>query len=316
MYNLTIIIPHFNSPELLEKLLETIPEKDDIQTIVIDDNSTKYVDEYDDVVRKYSERVEFYKNTTGVQSAGACRNIGLDHAEGKWLMFADSDDYFMPDMYESVCKYFDSDEEMVIFCPTSVFLDTGELADRHVVHANRVKNYLQNPTYENLIQVKRMKAPWSKMILKSIVDENKIRFSDVMHSNDMYFTFVAGFYCKKTAISGDIIYCITRSSGSLTTKANEKAYDLFVQETIKCYKFGKEHYSKKDLELFNINGALLLFQGYKRKLGMKKIIQTYGRLRKNDIPLLSREMRNPLYTIKALTQNNKMIDKEKSYYVK
>jgi hypothetical protein len=154
------------------------------------------------------------------------------------------------------------------------------------------------------------------MILKSIVDENKIRFSDVMHSNDMYFTFVAGFYCKKTAISGDIIYCITRSSGSLTTKANEKAYDLFVQETIKCYKFGKEHYSKKDLELFNINGALLLFQGYKRKLGMKKIIQTYGRLRKNDIPLLSREMRNPLYTIKALTQNNKMIDKEKSYYVK
>lgn len=29
-YNLSIIVPHYNSPKLLEKLLITIPEKEDV----------------------------------------------------------------------------------------------------------------------------------------------------------------------------------------------------------------------------------------------------------------------------------------------
>ena len=38
---LSIIIPHFNSPRLLENLLKSMPAREDIQIIVIDDNSTE-----------------------------------------------------------------------------------------------------------------------------------------------------------------------------------------------------------------------------------------------------------------------------------
>ena len=41
---LTIIIPHYNTPEMLETLLESIPERNEIQIIVVDDNSTKKAD--------------------------------------------------------------------------------------------------------------------------------------------------------------------------------------------------------------------------------------------------------------------------------
>jgi glycosyltransferase involved in cell wall biosynthesis len=38
--SLSIVIPHFNKPDLLEKLLASIPQdKKDIQTIVVDDKS-------------------------------------------------------------------------------------------------------------------------------------------------------------------------------------------------------------------------------------------------------------------------------------
>lgn len=314
-YNLSIIIPHFNSPKLLEKLITTIPEKEDIQVIVVDDNSTKELEEYNTVVRNYSYRIEFYKNNSGVQSAGACRNIGLDYAKGIWVMFADADDYFLPQMYESVSKYFKTDYEMVIFCPTSVFIDTGEVADRHIMHEIRIKQYLSNPTYENLLNVKRMKGPWTKIIRKSIISDNNIRFSDTLHHNDMYFVFVVGYYCKKTTVSGDTIYCITRNRGSLTTKVTARAFDLHVQEYIKCYQFGIEHYSKEEFKQFNLNGGFLLFEAYKRNLGLKKVIETLKKLHKNHIPLLSKQMKNPIYLFKAIITNNKMIEKEKKYYV-
>ena len=42
--NLSIIIPHYNTPDLLEKLIKSIPHINDIQIIVIDDNSISGVE--------------------------------------------------------------------------------------------------------------------------------------------------------------------------------------------------------------------------------------------------------------------------------
>ena len=39
--NYTIIIPHKNTPDLLQKCLGSIPERDDAEVIVIDDDSDK-----------------------------------------------------------------------------------------------------------------------------------------------------------------------------------------------------------------------------------------------------------------------------------
>ena len=38
-YNYSIIIPHKNIPELLQRCLDSIPKREDIQIIVVDDNS-------------------------------------------------------------------------------------------------------------------------------------------------------------------------------------------------------------------------------------------------------------------------------------
>lgn len=56
---LSIIIPHFNIPHLLGRLLETVPILDEIQLIVIDDNSTENLDELSEVI-KSSQRAETY----------------------------------------------------------------------------------------------------------------------------------------------------------------------------------------------------------------------------------------------------------------
>ena len=39
MINYSVIIPHKNIPKLLQRCLDSIPVRDDLQVIVVDDNS-------------------------------------------------------------------------------------------------------------------------------------------------------------------------------------------------------------------------------------------------------------------------------------
>ena len=95
----SIIIPHYNCPDLLTRCLDSIPVREDIQVLVIDDCSPgadKYKELYPALSRPY---LEFY-NTPFGGSAGRARNIGLDHAKGKWIVCVDADDLLVPEAAE------------------------------------------------------------------------------------------------------------------------------------------------------------------------------------------------------------------------
>ncbi|NCU28638.1 MAG: glycosyltransferase family 2 protein, partial [Candidatus Moranbacteria bacterium] len=89
---LSIIIPHWQNASDLERLLASIPTKKGYEIIVVDDYSD------DNCFKKVVELHESYNFTllknNGKKSAGTCRNIGLSHATGKWILFADADDFF------------------------------------------------------------------------------------------------------------------------------------------------------------------------------------------------------------------------------
>src|SRR5690554_3662855 len=125
---LSIIIPHFNSPRLLEKLIASIPVREDIQIIVIDDNSTVDKEIYQRLVKNTSasHHVLFLKNNSGKKGAGACRNIGLKWSTGHWVLFADADDYFVEGFYQKIKRFFNSEYDVIFFMPTSMELDTGK----------------------------------------------------------------------------------------------------------------------------------------------------------------------------------------------
>ena len=92
-YTYTIIIPHKNAPLLLQRCLDSIPFRDDIQIIVVDDDSSSDVVDFMDFPGSSREDVEIIFTKEG-KGAGYARNCGLLHARGKWLLFADADDFF------------------------------------------------------------------------------------------------------------------------------------------------------------------------------------------------------------------------------
>lgn len=58
MIKYSIIIPHYNAPHLLERCLKSIPVREDIQVIVVDDCSpavNSYIRDYPELSRPYLE---------------------------------------------------------------------------------------------------------------------------------------------------------------------------------------------------------------------------------------------------------------------
>src|SRR5690625_3962554 len=108
MMDLTIIVPHYNSTDSLKKLLATIPKRNNIEIIVVDDKSKKKERNLYDELKASQEfsHVMFLLNLTKIKGAGVCRNIGLRCAKGEWVLFADSDDFFVEGFYQIIKKYF------------------------------------------------------------------------------------------------------------------------------------------------------------------------------------------------------------------
>ena len=84
---ISIIIPVFNRPDLLDKCLKSVFSQDykNFEVLVIDDGSTI---DHKGVIKKYKLRYFYMKKNNG---PGFARNFGAKKAKGKVLIFIDSD---------------------------------------------------------------------------------------------------------------------------------------------------------------------------------------------------------------------------------
>lgn len=85
MTTFSVIIPHRNSLQTLAKAINSVPESNAIDVIVVD-NSAKPIKEKDianDVHRRFKL---CYSNP--LKGAGHARNVGIQHAHGDYLIFA------------------------------------------------------------------------------------------------------------------------------------------------------------------------------------------------------------------------------------
>ncbi|KGK23186.1 hypothetical protein DC58_10095 [Vibrio navarrensis] len=100
---ISVVIPTFKRPDLLERLLESIS----LQTlkpqevIVVDDHSNMN-DEYNLVIRKYHEEFKVLKYIVLEKNSGAptARNRGILEAKSEWIALVDDDDEWLPTKLE------------------------------------------------------------------------------------------------------------------------------------------------------------------------------------------------------------------------
>lgn len=180
-YHYSIIIPHKNTPRLLERCLCSIPTWDEIQIIIIDDNSnSESVDFLISGKRQKNTEVLFTKEGKG---AGYARNIGLSHARGKWIIFADADDFFTADCFTILNEYMDSPHKVIYFNVRFVMSDDPSQESRRGTYYT---NFFNDVNPENKLRY-QSQVPWGKMIRRSFLSTFHIQFDETRIANDVYF---------------------------------------------------------------------------------------------------------------------------------
>lgn len=234
---LSIIIPHHNTPDLLQRCIDSIPDREDVQIYIVDDNSDSQIVDFEKFPGTERANVHIFLTKAG-RGAGYARNVGLQHAKGDWLLFADSDDYFVPEFYEIVLRYFNSDCEMTLFKAQSVDSETLEPSNRNENINRRIDECLAGKITGKEASI-RVQSPWCRLIRRDFVERNKIRFDEVMACNDTMFCTKATCLATKVAVCPEPIYVVTYRQGSLwnSRKSNPRNYLIRLEVQIRRNKY-------------------------------------------------------------------------------
>lgn len=226
----SIIIPHYNIPDLLIRCLKSIPVTEDIQVIVVDDNSPgaeTYLKNYPDLSRPYLNFIRTTKNG----GAGYARNVGMKHAKGKWLLFADADDLYVDGMYDIICPLADSDADIIYLKIRSVMSDN---LDQELSRSSYINDYINeylSTGDERFIRL-RNPVPWGKLYRRDFVVSHGFLYDEVQYSNDYYFAVCTGYYAQIIEATGTVLYIYTKRSGTLTESYNNKPGELAIRADV------------------------------------------------------------------------------------
>ena len=319
MINLSIIIPHYNTPIKLKRLLDSIPMRNDLEVIVVDDRSNKDLEVLDHIKEEFkTDNIFFFENNRINKGAGTCRNIGMEHAKGQWFLFADADDYFMEGFLDKVKLYFETNNDIVFFNPTSWDEVNKKISNRHINYSNLVKNYLDDKShaYNELYLRYRFVVPWSKLINAKFIKEKAIKFDEVIASNDEMFSIKAGSNARVIEVSKQIIYCVTKDKGTLTQNISIPVFRARLETGSHKYTYIKSKLSKKDFEALELRSIGYLVSVIKYRLGLKELVRTYRFLKDHRFRLVNKSLLNPWMILRKISFHIHDLFKSKSFKTK
>lgn len=260
MIDFSIIVPQRNSVHTLHRLFESIPNNDNIEIILVD-NTPKPITKQDiGIDREYS-----LLWSAPERHAGGARNVGIEAAKGKWLIFADADDYFTEDAFKTFNSQVASQSDVIYFGVTGIYTDTGMYASRGEPYTNLVRNYLRS--HEEMDIRLKFVVPWAKMVRRDFVMINNFRFDEVRASNDVFFATQVGYFAKTISAIDNPVYVATVSKGSLTKRNDWEVLHARYLVLLRLNAF----YRSKGLDSFQ--GNVLRFLYLSSHFGIAKLLQ-------------------------------------------
>ena len=128
MIRLSVIIPMWNAERYIERCVSSCYrqglEEEEFEILIANDGSTDgSVDIVKRLQNEHSNILLFSQENAG---AGMARNLGLNHATGRYVMFVDSDDYLNPDTLKPILELAEEkDLDVCRYDMECITLDTG-----------------------------------------------------------------------------------------------------------------------------------------------------------------------------------------------
>ena len=241
----SIILPVYNREDTIRNTIDSVIQQTykNFELIIIDDGSNddsqKICSEY---VQK-DDRIKLIKKENGGPSQA--RNVGLEMANGKYLMFIDSDDEYKTNMIERMVTEIEGRASDVVVCNFNNRCNIKQFYNQTLEKGTEILqiNYLFN-------------ILWNKIYILDIIKRNNIKFFEKIERGEDYRFNIDYFrYINKITYISESLYIYNVQLDSLTKKTRNDEFELsisnleynismLIEKNIKINDYLKEQYFK------------------------------------------------------------------------
>jgi glycosyltransferase involved in cell wall biosynthesis/CDP-glycerol glycerophosphotransferase (TagB/SpsB family) len=203
----TVVIPAFNAASTLARAVRSVLNQslDHVELVIVDDGS---IDETVQVAERFSRQhhqVTVLRLDENTGAAGAPRNAGLRAANGRYVMFLDSDDELPPRACEMLLR---AAEE------TGADITAGralrvDLRDRREPTLWMPELYAQEMVVTGLRDMPELlhdPIATNKLFRREFLEEYELRFAEGVFYEDLLFTTQAYFFADGIALLPRVVY--------------------------------------------------------------------------------------------------------------
>ena len=245
---ISVIIPVYNSSSYLPETIDCLLKQTftNFELIFVDDGSTDNSLRILERLARYDFRVKVLRQSH--KYAGAARNLGLKHASGEYVIFLDSDDYFVPEMLEKAySRIKETDAEICVFRAdrldqvTKIKSGMEWTCSPELCKLDSDKCFSKDTNPKHIFDF-TITAPWNKLFKKSFILDNNLEFQNTRSANDMAFILTALAISKKiTAMDDELITYRVNNNKSLQgsqDKYPEAFFDGIIELKARLIKYG------------------------------------------------------------------------------
>lgn len=183
----SIVMPIYNAESYLKDSIESLINQKykNLEIICVDDGSTDNSLRILKNYKKNDDRIKILKQKN--QFAGVARNNGLNNANGKYIMFLDSDDIFEKNMIYNLVNKAEKYNTDIIFFGFYKFTET--IKKRSVIGIPyKNKNVISPIDIKSVIFQKAQGVPWNKFYNREFILNSGIKFQNLKSNNDIFFS--------------------------------------------------------------------------------------------------------------------------------
>lgn len=202
---LSIIVPVYNVEKYLERCVDSLLHQDidksEYEIILINDGST---DKSYEIARqmksKHGNIVLFSQENKGQSAA---RNVGLDIAKGKYIMFVDSDDILEPNILKDLVAV--SEKNFLDLCFYSTVFEYEDGRKRWEKQTKFKEGIVYNGEYL-VLNGMNISSVWQCLFSYSFLNSSQIRFYEGIIHEDVDFCFRLFPLAKRVIFTNIFVY--------------------------------------------------------------------------------------------------------------
>jgi len=223
----------------LIRFVDSIPDRNDIQVLLIDDGSTTELsnESKNKILQKSNVEIIRYEKNEGV---GSVRNKSIDLVKGDWLIYADCDDEYFTEEFNQALDVIDNQKDYnVIYWGSCTYYLSGEV--RPDTYGFCESKELVEITDRRFFINHRFEC-WRKAVKTSWLRENKtIRSSYVDSFQDVRYSVQMLLLAERVGLYPSVVYKYYKRAGSnLNKKWSQESVLKSADEILDCCRIIKK----------------------------------------------------------------------------